>query len=156
MAGLLAIFCITAPYAGLPLQRIPAFIAVHGTAVLAVDTITAAVIFAQFWVVRWTWLLVLASGFFFTALITVAFTLTFPETFTPSGLLGAGAQTSAWLALCWLLASPLFLITAILAQRVRAKQADYMATLTGPGHRFQRCSGDCTRVQPDLGLCCRE
>ena len=66
-----------------------------------IDLITAALIFAQFWVVRWTWLLVLASGFLFTALIFVPFALTFPGVFAPSGLLGAGPQTASWLGVCW-------------------------------------------------------
>jgi len=119
MAALLAIFCAAAPYADYPLQRVPTFITAYGTAVVAIDSITAALIAAQFSVVRWTWLLVLASGFFFTALISASFTLTFPGAFTPSGLLGAGLQTAAWLSLSWHLGSPMILIIAILVRGSR-------------------------------------
>jgi signal transduction histidine kinase len=119
MAGLLAIFCITVPYADLPLQPVPAFIPVYATAMAIIDLITATLIFAQFWVARWTWLLVLASGFFFTAVIAIPFALTFPGAFAPSGLLGAGTQTAAWLSACWHLGSPAFLIVAILVRGSR-------------------------------------
>ena len=98
MACLLAAFCITLPYASLQLPVVTAFVPVNATIVIINDLITAALIVAQFWVVRWTWLLVLASGFFFTALMFIPFTLTFPGVFAPSGLLGAGLQTAAWIA----------------------------------------------------------
>jgi signal transduction histidine kinase len=116
MAALLAILCIVAPYANLPLHRFTAFIPVYATAMAIIDLTTAALIFAQFWVVRWTWLLVLACGFFFTGLIAVPYALTFPEAFAPSGLLGASAQTAAQLSLCSRLVSPVVLIIAVLAR----------------------------------------
>jgi len=116
MAALLAIFCITASYADLPLPRVAAFIPVYATAMAIIDLTIAALIFAQFWVMRWTWLLVLASGFFFYGLIAIPFALTFPGAFAPSGLLGSGIQTAAWLSACWHLGSPAFLIIAVLAR----------------------------------------
>lgn len=119
MAVLLAIFCIVAPYAKLPLRHVTAFIPVYATAMATIDLTTAALIFAQFWVVRWTWLLVLACGFFFTGLIAIPYGLAFPEGFAPSGLLGANAQTAAQLSLCTRLASPTFLILAILVREWR-------------------------------------
>jgi signal transduction histidine kinase len=119
MAVLLATLCIVAPYANLPLQRFTAFIPVCATAMAIIDLSTAALIFAQFWVVRWTWLLVLACGFWFTGLLAVPYALTFPEAFAPSGLLGAGAQTAAQLSLCSRLVSPTVLIIAILVREAR-------------------------------------
>jgi signal transduction histidine kinase len=119
MAGLLAIFCVVIPFANLPLQHVTAFIPVYATAMAIVDLATAALIFAQFWVVRWTWLLVLACGFFFTGLIAIPYGLTFPEGFAPSGLFGAGAQTAAQLSLCSRLASPTALTIAILIRETR-------------------------------------
>ncbi len=116
---MLAIFCIAAPFAHLPLPRVTAFIPVYATAMAITNLIAAALIFAQFWVARWTWLLVLACGFFFYALIAVPYALTFPEAFAPSGLLGAGPQTAAWISACWQLGSPMFLIIAILARGSR-------------------------------------
>ena len=119
MAGLLAIFCVTAPYAALPLQPVAAFIPVYATTMVIVDLIIAATIFAQFWVVHWTWLLVLASGFLFAALMALPFALTFPGAFAPSGLLGANAQTASWLAVCWHIGSPLIVISAMLVRNSR-------------------------------------
>jgi len=116
MAALLAIFCITAPYAKHPLQPVTAFIPVYANTMAIIDLIAAALIFAQFWVVRWMWLLVLASGFLFTALIAIPFALTFPGVFSPDGLLGAGVQTAAWLAVFWHLGSPFALIVAMLVR----------------------------------------
>jgi hypothetical protein len=42
-------------------------------------------------------LLVLASGYLFTSLIVIPWALTFPGLFAPTGLLGPGLQTTAWL-----------------------------------------------------------
>ncbi len=116
MAGLLAIFCITAPFADIQLQTVPAFVPIQGAVVVINDLITAALILAQFWVVRWAWLLVLASGFLFSALIFIPFTMTFPGVFAPTGLLGAGLQTASWLSVCWHLGSPTILIAAMLVR----------------------------------------
>src|SRR6185369_12636365 len=116
MAALLAVFCIVAPYANLPLQHVTAFIPVYGTALAIVDLMVAALVLSQFWVVRWNWLLVLACGFVFNALTVVAFVLTFPEAFAPTGLLGAGLKTAAWLSVVWHLGLPLVLVGAILAR----------------------------------------
>jgi signal transduction histidine kinase len=49
---------------------------------------------------------VLASGYFFSALIVVSHALSFPGAFAPSGLLGGGLQTTAWLFIFWHLGFP--------------------------------------------------
>jgi signal transduction histidine kinase len=121
LAGLLVIFLVVAPFAALPLPHVTAAIPVWATAMVFIDLTTAALMFAQFWVVRWTWLLLLACGFFFTGLIAIPYGLAFPEGFAPSGLLGANAQTAAQLSLCSHLASPLVLIAAILVRDLRPK-----------------------------------
>jgi len=122
MAGLLVTACVAAPYANIPLRHVSAFIAVYATAMAIIDLTTAALIFAQFWVVRWTWLLVLACGFLFTGLIAIPYGLAFPETFAPSGLLDARAQTAAQLSLCARLVSPSALIAALLLRETRGAQ----------------------------------
>jgi signal transduction histidine kinase len=50
--------------------------------------------------------LALASGYLFTALIVIPHMLTFPGAFAPTGLLGAGPQSSGWLYTFWHLAFP--------------------------------------------------
>jgi signal transduction histidine kinase len=119
MACLLAVFFVILPYARLPLRPVTAFIPVFGTAMVIINAITAALIFAQFWVARWTWLLVLACGFLFTALISIPFVLAFPEALAPSGVLGTGPQAAPWLGASWHLLSPLILIAAMLVRNGR-------------------------------------
>jgi len=116
MASLVAIFCAAVPFAHLQLPAVAAFVPVYTTVILINDLITAALIVTQFWVVRQTWLLVLAGGYFFTALIIVPNALTVPGVFAPAGLLGAGMQTAGWISACWHLGSPLVLIAAILVR----------------------------------------
>jgi len=116
MACLLAVFGITASYASLPLQHINGFVIVYSTIIAMNDLIVAALLLAQFWVVRWTWLLVLASGYLFTALMVIPGALTFPGVFAPAGLLGAGLQTAPWIGASWQLGSAIFLIAALLVR----------------------------------------
>jgi len=53
---------------------------------------------------------VLANGFFFTALIVIPHALTFPGAFAPTGLLGAGLQSTVWLYIFWHAGAPLSVI----------------------------------------------
>lgn len=74
------------------------------------DLITAVLLFGQFNFLRSRALFVLASGYLFTAFIAFAHALTFPGVFSPTGWLGAGAQTTAWLYMFWHGGFPLFVI----------------------------------------------
>ena len=65
------------------------------------DLITAVLLFGQFGFLRSRALLVLASGYLFTAVMAVSHMLTFPGLFAPTGLLGAGPQSTAWLYMFW-------------------------------------------------------
>ena len=96
----------TAPFADVPLPRIDAFIPVVETAVILTDFITAVLLFSQCWIYHSRALLVLASGYLFTALIVIPHALTFPGAFSPTGLLGAGLQTTAWLYTFWHMGFP--------------------------------------------------
>jgi signal transduction histidine kinase len=51
--------------------------------------------------------LALAAGYLFIALIVVPHALTFPGAFAPTGLLGAGLSSTAWLAVFWRAGFPL-------------------------------------------------
>src|SRR5262249_42609108 len=53
---------------------------------------------------------IVASGYLFTALMVVVHTLSFPGLFAPTGLLGAGPQTTAWLYMFWHGGFPLFML----------------------------------------------
>jgi PAS domain S-box-containing protein len=95
------LFAIAVPYAGTPLAPIPAFVASYQSALALSDLITAVLLLSQFSILR-TWaLLLLASGYFFTAAAAIVHGLTFPGLFAPTGLLGAGPQTTVWLYMIW-------------------------------------------------------
>jgi PAS domain S-box-containing protein len=95
------LFAVAVPYAGTPLTPIPAFLASYQSALAINDLITAVLLFSQFAVLRSRALLLLASGYLFTAMAAIVHALTFPGLFAPSGLLGAGPQTTVWLFMIW-------------------------------------------------------
>jgi PAS domain S-box-containing protein len=97
----LLIFVAAAPFARLPLPQMWAFIPIYESVLPISDLITAVLLFAQFPILRSRALLVLACGYLFTALMAVAHMLTFPGLFSPTGLLGAGPQSTAWLYMFW-------------------------------------------------------
>jgi signal transduction histidine kinase/CheY-like chemotaxis protein len=105
-----ALFLLAAPFAKVPLASVFAFIPIYESALVINDLITAVLLFGQFRIGRSRALLVLASGYLFTAFITVSHALTFPGLFSPTGLLGAGPQSTAWLYMFWHGGFPLFVI----------------------------------------------
>src|SRR2546426_5681609 len=96
-----AIFLSAVPFAKMPLAQISAFIPIYESALVINDLITAGLLFGQFSFLRSRALCVLASGYLFTALMTVSHALTFPRLFSPTGLLGAGPPSTAWLYMLW-------------------------------------------------------
>lgn len=109
-ATILVAVAIVAPFAATPLPRLAAFIPFLNATILVTDLVTAILLFAQFSISRSRALLVLAGGYFFTALIVIPHALTFPGAFSPTGLLGAGLQTTAWLYIAWHLGFPTALL----------------------------------------------
>jgi two-component system, NarL family, sensor histidine kinase EvgS len=107
---LTAAFLATAPFAKAPLANVPAFVPMYESGLFAIDLITAALLFGQFNFFRSRALLVLASGYLFAAFIAVAHVLTFPGVFSPTGLLGAGPQSTAWIYMFWHAGFPPFVI----------------------------------------------
>jgi signal transduction histidine kinase len=104
------VFLATAPFATLPLAPVPAFIPVYESWLVICDLITAALLFSQFAIVRERSLYVLACGYLFTAFAAAAHALTFPGLFSPTGLLGAGTQSTAWLYMFWHAGFPLLVV----------------------------------------------
>lgn len=101
LAVLLVAFGVIAPFGTMPLPRVDAFIPSIEGIFFVNDLITAALLFSQFSIIRSRALLVLANGYFFTALIVIPHLLTYPGVFSPTGLLGAGLQTTIWLYIFW-------------------------------------------------------
>ena len=105
-----AAFAAAAPFATEQLARVDAFIPIYQSALALCDLITAVLLFGQFSILRRRALLVLASGYLFTAAMVVAHTLSFPGLFAPTGLLSAGPQSTAWLYMFWHAGFPLAVI----------------------------------------------
>src|SRR5215469_1515869 len=104
------LFAIAVPFAGVPLTPVPAFVASYQSALATTDIITAVLLLSQFSILRSRSLLLLATGYLFTAAAAVVHALTFPGLFTPTGLLGAGPQTTVWMYMIWHAGFPLFVI----------------------------------------------
>ena len=124
VAVLLVAFGIVAPFAATPLPRFDRFIPSLNSAISITDLITSVLLFVQFWTYRSRALLALAIGYLFTALIIIPHTLTFPSTASPTGLLGAGIQSAAWIYIFWHFGFPAALfVYAWLNDEKRAKYA---------------------------------
>ena len=116
-----ATFFAAAPFAQLQLAAVPAFIPIIASTLVINDLITAALLFGQFSLLRSRALLLLACAYLFTACMTVAHLLTFPGAFSPTGLLGAGPQSTAWLYIFWHGGFPLLVVAyALLKDEGRA------------------------------------
>ena len=100
-------FAFIAPYANVPMRRFDAFIPTVQAIIFANDLITSVLLFAHYTIVPRRALLALASGYLFTALIVIPHALTFPGAFSPTGLLGAGLQSTGWLYYFWHAGSPI-------------------------------------------------
>ncbi|MGH7265766.1 MAG: MASE4 domain-containing protein [Candidatus Rokuibacteriota bacterium] len=96
-----AAFLAAVPFATVRLPQVSAFIPIYQSAFVVSDLITAVLLFGQYTILRSRALLALATGYLFTALMAAAHGLTFPGLFAPTGLLGAGPQTTAWLYMFW-------------------------------------------------------
>ena len=106
----LAAFVALIPYATVKLAPVAAFMPAYEATLILIDLITAVMLFGQFVQVRARSLLVLAAGYLFDALIIIPHAMSFPGLFAPTGLLGAGPQTTAWLYMFWHGGFPIFIL----------------------------------------------
>lgn len=104
------LFMALAPFAKTPLPTVWAFIPCYESMLAICDLVTVLLLLGQAAASRSRNLLVLACGYFYTALMTLIHLLTFPGVFSASGLLGAGPQSTAWLYNFWHAGFPLFVI----------------------------------------------
>ena len=105
-----ALFAVVAPFATVRLAPVPAFIASYQSALAINDLFTAVLLFSQFSLLRSRALLLLASGYLFTAAAAIIHALTFPGLFAAAGLLNSGPQTTAWLYQVWHSGFPLLVV----------------------------------------------
>src|SRR3954462_5126459 len=109
LALITALYLVVGPYGGMQLGVIHSFVAVYTTAMFVTDSITAILLFAQFSILRSRAILVVASGYLFSAFLIVPYVLAFPGVLAPNGVVG-GLQTTAHLYLLWHCGFPLFVI----------------------------------------------
>jgi PAS domain S-box-containing protein len=107
-------FFATVLFAKTPLAHLAAFIPAYLGALVVSDLITAILLFGQFNVSQSKALLILASGYLFTASIAFSQMLIFPEAFSPTGLLGTGPQSAPWLWTVWHCGFPLVVVLYVL------------------------------------------
>ena len=125
----LVVFLAAVPFAKYQLTPLAAFIPMYQSTLVINDLVTAVLLFGQFSILRSRALLVLASGYLFTAGMAFAHMLTFPGLFAPGGLLGAGPQTTAWLYMFWHGGFPLLVVVYALMRDRPATKAP------APAHR---------------------
>lgn len=106
----LVVFVAAIPFAKVPLPASARFILAYDLVMAIIDLGTAALLFSQFGLLRSRALFVLSSGYVFTAALALAHALSYPGALSPTGLLGAGPQSTAWLYMFWHGGFPLFVI----------------------------------------------
>jgi signal transduction histidine kinase len=93
------------------LAAIDALVPLYAMAMFVSDSITAVLLFTQFSIVRSRALLVISSGYIWTALVVIPWLLSFPGVFAPRGLLGgSSSEITVWLYTLWHAGFPLFVI----------------------------------------------
>jgi signal transduction histidine kinase len=116
------------PVRDVRLPPVNAFIPTVDAIMFVGDLITATLLYAQAAIYRSRALTVLATGYVLTAFLLIPHALTFPGAFAANGLLGAGINTTAWLAI---FQRAVFPIAVILY--VRLKHADSAAQRSAEG-----------------------
>jgi signal transduction histidine kinase len=110
-----ALYLVVWLFGGIQLGAIYSFVAVYTTGMFVTDSLTAILLYAQFSILRSRAILVIASGYLFTAFLIVPYVLAFPDVFAPNGVVG-GLQTTAYLYLLWHCGFPLFVISYTLSK----------------------------------------
>jgi signal transduction histidine kinase len=105
----LATVAIVAPSARIPLGEVPPFIPIYQTATLLADFVTAVLLAADLVHSRRLRMVPVLAAYCFNAFIIIVHTLSFPGAFAPSGVIGGGPQTTAWLYYFWHAGFVLFL-----------------------------------------------
>src|SRR5262249_11169629 len=112
----LAVFAGAVPFAHRPLPPQPAFIVFYQALLVCLDLVTARLLFLELRKAGTGPLFWLASGYLFTACMTVGHTLSFPGLFAPQGVIGGGAQTTAWIYMLWHAGFPMFVLAYALSR----------------------------------------
>ncbi|KQY35835.1 hypothetical protein ASD38_04605 [Caulobacter sp. Root487D2Y] len=121
IVGLLfAALLVILPVRDVPLRPIHAFIPMANAIMFLGELITATLLYAQTAVFRSRALAVVGTVYVFTALLLIPHALTFPGAFAPDGLLGAGINTTAWIAWCRRVSFPIAIFFYVQLRRAES------------------------------------
>ncbi|WP_438445338.1 MASE4 domain-containing protein [Gorillibacterium sp. sgz5001074] len=87
------------PYTRVQLPELQAYQPALFSTVISFELITAYVLYTQFWIERSPSTLVLVAGYLYSSGMSLMYLLTFPRTFSETGLFHASLQTAPWLYL---------------------------------------------------------
>ena len=93
-------FLVSGPLSGVPLGQSTWFVPAYVAAMFVNNSITAVLLFAHYSILRSPALLVIASGYVFTALISIPWVMALAGGLAPTNLIG-GVQSPAWLYISW-------------------------------------------------------
>jgi signal transduction histidine kinase len=113
---LVTFFVASGPLSHIEPFPIVAFVPAYTTAIVFSDLITAILLFSQFSIFRTRALLVISSGYLFTALMPIPWILMFPGVFVPDGFLIGGLQSRAFIYFFWHAGFPIFVISYVLLE----------------------------------------
>ena len=114
---IVALAVAVAPIGHLPALEVTAFLpAVTSVGVVSM-VLTAWLLYAQFRAGGFQALAILGLAYVATAILLLVYVLTFPRVFSATGLLGAGAQSAAFLHVCWHLLFCVVVICYVMVER---------------------------------------
>src|SRR5437016_3243579 len=128
---IVVVFIAAGPLKSVRLGRVDAFVPLYAMALFVNDSITAILLFAQFSILRSRAILVIASGYLFTALILIPFVLVFPGVFVPGNLIG-GPQSTSWVWCFWHAGFPMFVIGYALLKEQNSSKRFRRGTVGAP------------------------
>jgi diguanylate cyclase (GGDEF)-like protein len=124
------IFLAVLPIVRMPFFPVAGFVPLYASTLVVCDLVTAALLLGQFFALKRHGLLILALAYFYTGSMTLCYILIFPGLFSPTGLFGAGPQTTSAMYMLWHAGFPLFLVAYAFAKG-RARSIPWRAALVG-------------------------
>ena len=123
-------FSVTAPFAATQLAPNYSFVPAIEAIDFVTDLLTAGLLFSKFPIIGFRAVLVLASGYLFSALAIIPHALSYPGVLTVSGgLFGSGLQTTPWLFTFWHLG---FCVAVLVYASIKDGKHEYMASSSRP------------------------
>jgi signal transduction histidine kinase len=128
-----SVLVISGLFSNIRLGQVDAFVPAYASAMIVSDAITGILLFTQFSILRTRAILVIASGYLFTALILIPWALAFPGAFSPRGLIG-GLQSTSGLYFFWHAGFAAFVLGYVILKdadpRKRFSQGSVRATIS--------------------------